>query len=229
MPPFTISAILLPTFGLTLLLGTGCKDDKPSVSNTGAGEKSSEDGKAPSAATVKTPIPPGKGVIKGKIAYGGTEPVAKILKEIEDHKTEGGQQVCLAPGGASEFENRDQTLKIDHDMGIANVVIFLKAPQGKYFEVREADKNRSDLVRNRSTPLRFRASRRCFVPGILGWRGKKDANDGPKVQNKEQRPVPPQRQCFLGRYNIQSKHLLQRFICLPETLPSFSQAVYPLL
>jgi hypothetical protein len=67
------------------------------------------------------------GVLKGKVVYDGTAPKpeapAPKLLETKD---------CVE--GAKDFEKHGQKWIIGADGGVANVVVFLKPPDGKYFK-----------------------------------------------------------------------------------------------
>ncbi|HWY85819.1 MAG TPA: hypothetical protein VNX28_03790 [Gemmataceae bacterium] len=80
------------------------------------------------------------GVIRGRVVLQGERPALAIIKPMLTHNDHVG---CLE---GSEVEKVDQTWILGPDNGVANVVIFLKAPAGKYFPVKDSDKVRKDTV-----------------------------------------------------------------------------------
>jgi LSD1 subclass zinc finger protein len=87
----------------------------------------------------KIPLPAGDGVIKGQVTYDGELPEGKIIPAILRHDNKEG---CLK---GPESEKIDQTWLVDKKTkGVANVVVWLVPPQGKYFAVKEEDKIRRE-------------------------------------------------------------------------------------
>lgn len=82
----------------------------------------------------------GWGKLTGKVTYDGMppepKPIAENLQKPECHKD--------AP--ADEAGKFDTTWLVDKDGGVANVLIYLKAPKGSYFPIHDDDKNRKDTV-----------------------------------------------------------------------------------
>jgi hypothetical protein len=131
---------IIPVFAAAFaLVGCGGGDkgtDKPQTrpGSGGSGSKASTDsaGNPPSGGGAELVALKGTGVatIKGKVTYDGTPPAQKTIdmpaslsKEDKDH--------CLKdPDGV-----KDHTWVVGPDKGVANVVVWLKAPRGKYFDI----------------------------------------------------------------------------------------------
>jgi hypothetical protein len=135
--------------GLALLpLGTGC-GDKANTSNNNSSAANTNVPKTggPKGGTAATSIAPGDGVITGKVVFAGTEPEKKILEAIVKYDTGlAPDKCCKSAGGVDDSDNRDQTWIIGEKKGVANVVVFLKAPKGQYFAASDADKKRTSKV-----------------------------------------------------------------------------------
>ncbi|MCI0642222.1 MAG: hypothetical protein L0Y72_20820 [Gemmataceae bacterium] len=80
------------------------------------------------------------GVIKGRVVLDGDAPEMAQIPGMLNHND---KQHCLA---GADFEKRNQTWIIGKDKGVENVVVFLRPPPGKYFELKDEDKNRTDTV-----------------------------------------------------------------------------------
>jgi hypothetical protein len=81
------------------------------------------------------------GKLTGKVTYDGMPPEAKPIREDlqkpECHKD--------APDNY-EAGKVDTTWLVSKDGGVANVLIYLKAPKNTYFPIHDEDKNRKDTV-----------------------------------------------------------------------------------
>jgi hypothetical protein len=82
-----------------------------------------------------------EGTISGKVTYDGDPPVPKFIEAINLHKNKQG---CLK--GKDSGDAVDPTWRVNKNGGVANVVIWLEPPAGKYFNLAAADKKRNDIV-----------------------------------------------------------------------------------
>lgn len=106
---------------------TTSSDDKKASTPGGSGK-----GKEELAST-------GWGTLKGKVTLVGDKPKVEDLKpEMEKQKD---KDRCLMG------DTRGQSWKVGDDKGVANVVVWLRAPQGKYFKVPDGQKDRNDTVK----------------------------------------------------------------------------------
>ncbi len=74
------------------------------------------------------------GIITGRVVLVGDKPTIMPIEKMLTHNDHAG---CLA---GTDMEKLDQKWIIGKDNGVANVVVFLKAPAGKYFPIKDADK-----------------------------------------------------------------------------------------
>lgn len=121
----------------------GCGDSKPT---TGGGtkqpEKKAEGGtkqdSGSAASGDKTPVEgTGTGTLKGKVTFDGKPPERKDLAAISENQDKAH---CL------KGDTKDQLWIVGGDQGVANVVVWLKAPEGKYFKVPNEAQARTDKV-----------------------------------------------------------------------------------
>src|SRR5262249_17332956 len=82
---------------------------------------------------LKAPL---NGVIVGRVILEGDMPT---MPQVEKMVTHNDHVYCLA---GEEFEKIDQKWIISKDRAVANVVIFLRPPQGKYFAITDEEKTR---------------------------------------------------------------------------------------
>lgn len=130
---------LLPVAMLMIGFVLGCGEKAPPVSKDVGGDSGSGDG-----GKKKTPVEKlaskGSGAIEGKITFDGDPPKAKDLTE----------QINMKAGDAAHCKmgkTEDETWVVGGaDKGVANVIVWLKAPSGKYFEVPEKQRDRSSEV-----------------------------------------------------------------------------------
>jgi hypothetical protein len=111
------------------------------------------------------PLKAGDATITGRVVFKGTKPAMSVIATMLTHAD---AAACCLKG--DENEKMQQTWMFGKDDGVANVVVFLKPPTGKYFEPSEQDKNRTDKV--------FLKQPHCaFVPHVVAtyasyWDGK---------------------------------------------------------
>ncbi len=122
------------------------------------------------------------GVITGKIVYDGEPPPIKYITKIDDHPDKPG---CLKGGPA---ETSSPIWMVNRDTkALANVVVWLEPPPGKYFAVSEKDKDRGGEVIVMDEP-------HCaFVPHVVSlfpsyFDGAKQVKTGQKFQVKNSAP-----------------------------------------
>lgn len=80
------------------------------------------------------------GIIRGTVVLEGDEPMMQIIPGVMDHSDKG----CNI--GANDMEKKQQTWIVGKNKGVANVLVYLKPPSGKYFVLKEEDKARKDKV-----------------------------------------------------------------------------------
>ncbi|HLJ92380.1 MAG TPA: hypothetical protein VKU02_04225 [Gemmataceae bacterium] len=115
------------------MTGCGGSDTKPTQSSSGKksegdkkSEKTSDSGSA-SSSGAKTGIKPtGFAIIKGKITYDGDPPPVADIPIPDDNKD---KAYCL------KGPHTVQTWIVGADKGVKNVVLWVRAPAGKYFEI----------------------------------------------------------------------------------------------
>ncbi len=137
-----VSRLLWPALAAALIVG--CSSEKPSSSNpAGAGRNpglTTEPGTKKTGSTGdKTPVE-GKGVatIKGKITFDGTPPTPKSLKdEMAKHAD---HDMCMAG------DTNDPLWMVGADKGVANVVVWVKAPEGHYLPTPQKDQAQTKKV-----------------------------------------------------------------------------------
>jgi hypothetical protein len=143
--------LLLPALAL-LMAAPGCgkkTDEQPkkpggdqaAADGTKPGKEKQGDGGKEKDDTLTELASTGWGTLSGTITYDGDPPApVKLAIASEDHKKQ-----CFP--GASERELIDQTWLVDpKSKGVENAVIFLKAPAGKYFKIKDEDKTRKQTV-----------------------------------------------------------------------------------
>jgi hypothetical protein len=141
--------ILIPVVAL-VLSAPGC--GKAKKAPRGGGELESEDTSPKNVEMAKTEIPStGFGSLEGTVTYEGDPPQWPSLKsKMEEHKD---KDHCLM-GSPEELLDQTWIIGGKHN-GVANVCIFLKAPEGKYFKTAEEDKKVKNTVELRQPHCAF--------------------------------------------------------------------------
>ncbi len=86
----------------------------------------------------------GWGTLSGKVVLVGDMP--KIV-DLTDIMAKHGDKACCLDAKAKPGEKIDRTWMVDEKTkGVANVIIFLRAPDGTYFPIQAANKVRKDTV-----------------------------------------------------------------------------------
>jgi hypothetical protein len=132
--------VVLLTASAAALGTVGCSSDKGDGKPAGGGshEKAGEAKVVPTGAK-EALASTGTGTLKGKVTYDGTPPEGK--KDIvapPDHKD---KEYCHK-GDVTDF-----TWKIGEGNGVANVVVWLRAPKGKYFKVPDNQQKPEEVVK----------------------------------------------------------------------------------
>src|SRR5262245_47707947 len=76
----------------------------------------------------------GWGTLKGKVTLKGEPPIAKLNDDLKKAIQEKNEPHCLS-ATASEEEKTQQVWRVGEGNGLANVVVWLKPPEGNYFKV----------------------------------------------------------------------------------------------
>jgi len=129
----------LQPFGALLLFGAlslfvatpGCKKGEE---QKGGGDGKTDGGKSPTTTKLEMIEPKEWGSLTGTVTYDGDP------GPLPDQKMTGEEKV-VAPchSGAKWYELKDQTWLVNKDKGngVADVMIYLKAPKGKFFKVHD--------------------------------------------------------------------------------------------
>jgi len=132
---FMVPALLV----LTTTPGCSKKDADKKVAKKGGGDGDKKgDGEEETKTALNAKL---DSTITGKVTYDGDPPVPKFLEDISKHKD---KETCLK--GKENGETVDPTWRVDKKGGVANVVIWLEPPAGKYFNLADADKKRTDVI-----------------------------------------------------------------------------------
>jgi len=129
----------------------------------------------------------GWGSLKGKVTYAGQNPpaLANLQAVMAAHQD---KACCLAPNATAE-ETTDPSWIIDpKTKGVKNVVVWLKAGVGEYFEIQKKDQ-----VRNK--PVEIDQPHCAFIPHVTVvypefFDGKKSVPTGETLIVKNSAPVP---------------------------------------
>jgi hypothetical protein len=133
---------LLPALGL-MVAAPGCgKKEEPApppkkMDGDGANKGGKQgDGKKSELAST------GWGTLRGTVVYDGDPPKPAKL----DMKGNKNEDACHAEAKPEELI--EQTWLVNEkDKGVENVVVYLQAPEGKYFKIKDEDKKRTDVVK----------------------------------------------------------------------------------
>ena len=134
------AALCAPALTTTLIVGCGDKPPAtPPSAGSGAVKKDPGAIKSPSSGGEKTPVDAtATATIKGKVVYDGTPPTPKSLKDAMSAVQD--KAICLAG-------NTDDPLWIvGADKGVANVVVWVQAPEGKYLATPAKDQAQTKKV-----------------------------------------------------------------------------------
>jgi hypothetical protein len=146
--------VLIPALAF-LVAAPGCGKGGKAAKRPGPEVEETEDGGKGSGPAKAELASDGWGAVEGLVTYQGEPPMVGSLKpEMEKHKD---KDQCLQ-GKPDEIQ--EQTWVIGPNKGVANVVIFLKAPEGKYFKIDDQDKKRTE-------PVELRQPHCAFLPHVV--------------------------------------------------------------
>jgi hypothetical protein len=126
-------------FALTAL---GCGSDTKSgaTASRPTGTSSSPTSSTAAAAEATAIEVKDTGTLKGKVTYDGPPPPPDDLTTAMEAKAEPDKSHCL------KGDRKGQLWMVGADKGVANVVVWLRAPEGKFFDVPAAERNRTETV-----------------------------------------------------------------------------------
>jgi hypothetical protein len=128
----------------------------------------------------------GWGSLTGRILYDGNPPAPKSL--VPNMSQHADKSCCLNPN-AKPIEKEDNTWIVDpKTKGVANVLIYLKAPTGTYFPIHDKDKVRKDKVSLDQPHCMFVPHMLALYPSYFD--GQKDVPTGEEFEIKNSAPVP---------------------------------------
>ena len=120
--------------------------------------------------SVANVVPASGNTIKGRVVYDGTPPEMPVLKGID---ASGDKAQCHAGDNEDPHRHRQQTWIVGKDKGVANVLVMLEPPAGKFFAMdkAEADNFKDQMVAAIDQPY-------CaFEPHVVAvFAGYKDKN-----------------------------------------------------
>jgi hypothetical protein len=172
---------LVPT--LAVLLGlAGCKDtgkekDKDADKDKG-GQRDADKGTP--AGELEALTGKGVGTLKGKVTYDGDPPERKELPGVSTNEN---KDHCL------KGDVKDQTWMVGPDKGVMNVVVWLRAPKGKYFNI-PADQQKSTETRTIEQPFcAFQPHVIVFYPSYFDGKDKKQEPTGQQLKVINNAPI----------------------------------------
>jgi hypothetical protein len=138
------SLLVIPAVAFMLATVPGCpnKEGKtsPVAKTGGAGSDTvaadKKGGKAEAFLVKAT-----DGTIKGRVVYDGTPPV---MPDIKAMAASGDKAQCHAGDADHPYRHKEQTWIVGKDHGVANTLVFLEAPGGKFFAMDEAEAKKFD-------------------------------------------------------------------------------------
>ena len=143
MRRFRLITFLLLVPGLAALATvSGCGKDKTEQTGGGqSGEKAKDRGTSAHAGVPTAEVPSkGWGTLQGKVTYDG-DPPATPDPDIQKDRPR-----CACKEAADRGDTKQQRWKLGPDKGVANVVVWVRAPKGKYFKIPDDQKKRTDTV-----------------------------------------------------------------------------------
>ncbi|HEV3263662.1 MAG TPA: hypothetical protein VG013_42900 [Gemmataceae bacterium] len=188
MRRFRLIPMLLLVPGLATLAtvsGCGGGGNEQKASPDGGGKKAGGGaGKKPGVPTAAVDST-GWGTIKGKVTYEGTPP------EVADEKITKQEEVCKCKDAEKRGATKDPTWKVGGgDHGVANVVVWVRAPDGKYFKIPDDQKERKDTVQLGQPFCAFEPHVMVLYPSYFDPATKKQQETGQKFEAINNATIP---------------------------------------
>ena len=168
------AATCAPALTMTLIVGCGDKpaSTAPPAKGGGAMSGPSTTGDKTTSAGEKTPVEAkDTATIKGKVVYDGTPPTPKSLKE-QMSEAKGDKELCLSG------DTNDPLWMVGADKGVANVVVWVKAPEGKYLKTPDKLQARTEKVKIDQPHCAFEPHVVAFSPTFFDAASKKEKKTG---------------------------------------------------
>ncbi len=183
---FALAALCAPALTTAMLVGCGGGDKsapasgKPNTTKPSGG--TGDTMKGPSSGD-KTPVESkDTATIKGKVTFDGTPPTPKSLKDVmaahADH------DMCLAG------DTNDPLWMVGADKGVANVVVWVKAPEGKYLATPAAKQAQGKKVTMDQPNCAFEPHVVAFDPSFYDPASKKQKKTGEILEVLNSSPKP---------------------------------------
>jgi hypothetical protein len=157
MQRFRRMSLMIAAPALAAMLSiAGCssdKSDQPAAKKSDAGSAVGAARKTAKGGETKEPlVAKGWGALKGKVTFDGDPPAVKQIS-IPDSVKEKDQ--CL------QGDTREQLWKVGPDKGVGDVMVWLRAPKGKYFQVPP------DLQKADPAMVKLDQPNCSFIPHVL--------------------------------------------------------------
>jgi hypothetical protein len=171
------------------LVGCGDGDKKPSGSGTkppvADSGKGGGDTSKGGAAGDKSPVEgTGEGILKGKVVYDGTPPERKSLSDLmgalQDPKD---KEVCLSG------DTKDPLWIVGGDKGVANVVVWLRAPAGKFLKTPDKEQASTAKKTMDQPHCAFEPHVVAFNPSFYDATSKKQKKTGMVLEVDNSAPI----------------------------------------
>ncbi len=142
---------------LLLCAATGCTRNEAPLDDAALQKR--REANAQKLKVPRTPLPAQghDGIVRGRVVYDGKPPVPEVIRDVNVHPE---KDACLKGGLTALYQESWVVAKEGH--GVANVIVFLDPPLGKYYSLTREQTNRQGEVVVLDQP-------HCaFVPHVLG-------------------------------------------------------------
>lgn len=183
MRRFGLTAMFLALPALAMLTIAGCGSDtgKPSGGKGGSSGGDTVEKTTPSGGAKAALVVGKTGTLRGRVVYDGALPDIKTINMPADLEAK-TKTVCLMG------DMKEQTWQIGPDKGVENVVVWLKAPADKYFQVPENQRKRDDTVTMDQPQCAFEPHVVVLYPSYYDPVAKKQVRTGQKFVIKNSAP-----------------------------------------